>query len=61
VGFSFGFAVDGRVRDAAETLTEVGVLHEHTETHDWSDWALGVAGAPRSRPTPAHADWAADA
>jgi hypothetical protein len=29
----------------------VGVLHEHTEAHDWSDWALGVVSAPRSRPT----------
>jgi hypothetical protein len=39
----------------------VGVLHEHTEAHDWSDWALGVVSAPRSRPTLAHTNWAADA
>jgi hypothetical protein len=26
----------------------VGVLHEHTEAHDW---ARGVVSAPRSRPT----------
>src|ERR1700694_1882649 len=29
----------------------VGVLHENTEAHDWSDWALDVVSAPRSRPT----------